>query len=520
MSSVRLYETASKMWEISCVDLGDLTSLEDGARVTGATNFPTSKRGPSAWEGTPAGGNLATLQGDNVNELKLYTDSSLPNDSFIRLDGQDMRYGGYVYVNNMTAGAAMYINFSEQPKSDCYLATATISGVRYLGFLIIRNYPNTDLDRSWGFYYNDSAHQLYVDLNLTQPGEPGFVPSGNKGHRPTGGGTDSGWKPVYPGDNLTQPGAPDESVASAAGSGFLTAYKISSNNLRLLGEALFGGLLTKLANIFVDPLDSIVSLQVFPCEPTVGSSEYIKLFNYSCKRDVLGVDTSAPPLTKQFKVFNFGTLSVAEMWNSFLDYDATSFELYLPFIGSVDIPVGEVMNGSINVQYTVDFYTGMCVANVLCTKTLTLSDDTSVSQQCQHSYMGNCSVQIPLHRESYASFVGALANAAASGLRAPVSLVQSALSGAFKPNIETKGTISANAGYCSILYPYITITRPVTAMPASYQEVMGFPCYVADKLGECQDLCVCDNIDLSGLSGATDSEMDRIRQMCKDGVYV
>lgn len=515
MSSVTLYETASKMLEMTVTNLGDLSGYGteyEGWMLVQQGSYPYLKSASGAPPASPAGA-LNSIQPEG-SELKLYTSSDLPANSWVRLwnpvgTSQYQMFGDY-----SDTACAIYWN---GPIVNYYLAVATVNGVAYLGVLAVR----TDDVTCWGFFYSESAHQLYVNANISRfPGEPGFEPAGNKGHRPTGGGIDSGWKPVYPGDNLTQPGAPDESVASAAGSGFLTAYKISSNNLRLLGEALFGGLLTKLANIFVDPLDSIVSLQVFPCEPTVGSSEYIKLFNYSCKRDVLGVDTSAPPLTKQFKVFNFGTLSVAEMWNSFLDYDATSFELYLPFIGSVDIPVGEVMNGSINVQYTVDFFTGMCVANVLCTKTLTLSDGSSVSQQCQHSYMGNCSVQIPLHRESYASFVGALANAAASGLRAPVSLVQSALSGAFKPNIETKGTISANAGYCSILYPYITITRPVTAMPASYQEVVGFPCYVADKLSECQDLCVCDNIDLSGLAGATDSEMDRIRQMCKDGVYV
>ena len=513
MSSVTFYETATKMWSLTLNNLGDLTSYGEGFpgyALTNSGNFPYLKSDEGACPFSPSG--ALTSITSTGSTLKLYTSSSLPNDSWLEFS-QHLSDNSY---NVFSDYAGVFVECNREACS-YYLAVASISGVAYLGLLVIRGGDW----QGWGFMYAPSGHTLYENANISKsPGEPGFVPAGNKGHHPTGGGIDSGWKPVYPGDNLTQPGAPDESVASAAGSGFLTAYKISSGNLALLGKALFGGLITKLQNIFMDPMDSIISLQVFPCEPTVGASEYIKLFNYSCVVDVLGVNTSAPPLTKQFRVFDFGTLSVAEMWNSFLDYDATSFELYLPFIGSVDIPVGEVMDGSINVQYTVDFFTGMCVANVLCTKTLTLSDGTSVTQKCQHSYMGNCSVQIPLHRESYASFVGALANAAASGLRAPVSLVQSALSGAFKPNIETKGTISANAGYCSILYPYITITRPVTAMPASYQEVVGFPCYVADKLSECQDLCVCDNIDLSGLAGATDSEMDRIRQMCKDGVYV
>ena len=254
-------------------------------------------------------------------------------------------------------------------------------------------------------------------------------------------------------------------------------------------------------------------------------SEAIKVLKYTCISADLGADSVGNKLSKQFKVYDFGTLSVAEMWHSFLDYDASSFSLYLPFIGSVDIPVGEVMNGSVNVQYTVDFITGMCVANVLCTKNVELSSGDVVTQYAQHSYMGNCSVQIPLNSVSYGNIVGSLAQAASVGLKAGItgfvaSAATSAIQGGFKPTIETKGTINANAGFCSILKPYITVTRPIPAESENYQEVLGYPSYIEGTLGDYADLCVCDNIDLSGLSGATDSEIDRIKQLCKEGVYV
>lgn len=357
-------------------------------------------------------------------------------------------------------------------------------------------------------------------------GDSGFKPIGDHPSKTIGGGDTSGVSPTYPTDIISQPGAPDESEASVVGSGFLRMYKITKADLAKVGECLWGStFLTSIANLFINPLDAICSLNVFPCRPNVGSLEAIKLLGHTCTTADLGTNANGYPLSNQFKTIDFGTLSVAEMWQSFLDYEATSFELYLPFIGSVDIDVSEVMGGSINVQYTVDFLTGMCVANVLCTKSTYLSNDTYAPQYSQHTYQGNCAVQIPLSNVSYGSMIGALIQAGCSGLTSGpggmvASLGESALSGAFKPSVTSKGTISANAGFCSILYPYICVTRPITAESASYQEVMGYPSYIDTKLATCEGLCVCDGIDLDGIPYATDNECKRIEQMCKEGIYI
>lgn len=421
--------------------------------------------------------------------------------------------GNIKTAQNIGAGAG------DITQSICCLVAFQDEDKYYFGFVVVaRNGCTIVIDKT----FTDNNSGVTVKASS---GEKGFRPIESITKNTIGGGTTSGAIPGYSTDVLTQPGAPNESVASAIGSGFINVYKLDTNNLVRLGKCLFDGLIAKLTNIFMNPMDSIVSLQVFPCTPDLGATEYIKVLQYTCIAADLSEDSQGTKLSNQFKVFDFGTLYVAEMWNSFLDYDATSFELYLPFIGAVDISVGEVMNGSINVQYTVDFLTGMCVANVLCTKTTTLSSGATAPQYSQHSFMGNCSVTIPLHNESWANIVGSLAQAASAGLRGGVgaaagSLAMSAISGGFKPNIETKGTVNSNAGFCAILQPYITVNRPITAESYNYQEVIGYPSYITATLGECEDLCVCDDIDLSGVTGATDSEIEKIRSICRDGIYI
>lgn len=358
------------------------------------------------------------------------------------------------------------------------------------------------------------------------PGEKGFAPTNDVIHTPRGGGEVSHKKPGYTTDTIPFPGEPDETKASAVGSGFINAYDITEGNLANLGKVLYHpDFLAGIANFFINPLDGVVSLNVFPYTPHIGSSEYVKLLKYYCKSEYFGVDVTAAPLTKQFRTVQMGTVYIPEEWNSFLDYDATSASLYLPFIGEVSLDISEIMGGSVSIEYTIDFFTGMCVANVSCTRGFNLDEGFHVNSNAIHSYQGNCAVNIPLSATDYGSLVGSLIGAASAGLSTGIagavgSLVSSGVSGGFKPTVTTKGSIGANAGFCGVLYPYIIITRPVTAIPENYQTVHGFPSYVKNTLGEYQDLCICYDIDLSNINDATENELNEIRQLCREGVYV
>lgn len=412
-----------------------------------------------------------------------------------------------------------------------YLAMALVNSIYRLGFYIEKG-------STWAFGYGLTSDHALNKIAETLVKDPS---AGGKGFHPTGSRTKHiipgiGGRgkipsdyPIYKTDIVTQPDAPDESVASAAGSGFIRAYKVDSGNLANFGRCLYSQtLLDYLGGLraFVNPMDGVISLNVFPYNPSVGGSEAIKILNHSCTTHDLGKNANGSPLSSQFKQVDFGTLNVNEEWGSFLDYANTSAELYLPFIGKVDIDVTEVMNGTINVKYTIDFFTGLCVANVLCTKTLELPDGRVITGYSQHSYQGNCAVNIPLTSNDYGAMVGSLMNACSQGLRtgnaasAIISLGGEALSGGLRPNVSTKGSITANAGFCSVLYPYVTLTRPISAEPWSYQEVVGYPSFIDEYLGECEGYCECIGIDLDGIPYATDNEYKRIEQMCLEGVYI
>lgn len=422
------------------------------------------------------------------------------------------------------------------------LALETTSGLGDFVFgdvEIVQLQAGTRVNYEIHIYFNVEINGVNWGMPDFTPGDKGFRPTGDftKPNRPGVGGRGATGKidPDYKADQIFQPGRPDESVASAIGSGFINCYKIDTANLQNVGKCLYSEtIFDAIKTLTINPLDFIVSLMVFPCSPDVGSSEEIKLGGWRCMasqtpgdpRPGLGTDAFGNKLSHQFKTFSFGSLSIPENWGSFLDYANTDIELYLPFIGSVNIDPSECMGGTINVEYTIDFFTGMCVANVLCSRpNAILPSGKALSYvQAQHSYQGNCAIQIPLSAVSYGSMIGSLINACCKTVADPVagaiSFAGDLANGAFKPNVSTKGNIVANSGFCSVLYPYVRITRPITAYPESYQDIIGFPSYINTTLSQCNDLCVCEDIDLEGIVGATDSELERIRQLCLEGVRV
>ena len=416
--------------------------------------------------------------------------------SIVAFDTKSTEYGGYVF-GMIGVNAQFSIN------------AGTGSTTIYVGWDTNIN-PNTLNGSGWD----------------PSEGQKGFKPIGDRVKEKViggGGSGQSGHTPKYQTDNIAQPGAPDESAASAANLGFINVYKVDATNLNKVGQMLYNPVFRVLFGGFSDPIDGIISLNIFPCSPDVGIASTIGALGYSLASTALGVTAQGNKITHQFKTFDFGSVTISEEWESFLDYDATSVTLFLPFIGEVELPADEVMNASVNVQYTIDFFTGMCVANVLITKNVFLVSNRTVSHKTQHSYQGNCAINLPLTAVNYGSMIGSFVNAASSGLRtglagAATALASDALSGNFKPTITTKGTLSANAGYCGILYPYIIVTRPITTEPDSYQEVVGYPSYIATTIGACDGLCVCEDIELEGLNGATASELARIKQLCKEGV--
>lgn len=331
----------------------------------------------------------------------------------------------------------------------------------------------------------------------------------------------------FEGDEIELPGAPDETVSGVLASGFLNIYRPSDTQLQAFGAALWTNLFNtkwydkdNVANLILnavsDPINFIVGLFMLPVSPDVGASSGIFLGG-------INVNTvSAPKVSSQFKTINFGTMNIEELYGNYLDYSHSQLSIYLPYVGVADIDVQEVNGGSITLQYTIDCFTGACVANVKCVKYTKTPWGKTYRNSTVHSYTGNVAIQLPISAGSFDTMLSGLINVGLGlGMNQPAKALQGVgdMINGMAGDVTTRGSLSSNTGKCCYQTPYLMFTRPIESRPANLGKLHGYSAGVGGALGSFHGYVECSDIKLDGII-ATDAELNELRQLCIDGIYI
>lgn len=271
--------------------------------------------------------------------------------------------------------------------------------------------------------------------------------------------------------------------------------------------------------MYTNPLDGIITLHWMPVNTssTVIGSITIGNFSTSVATDVI---------TNQYVEYSLGSLTVPEYWGNYLDYDATRLQLFLPYVGSVNLNPDEVMRKDLRIKYNIDLLTGTCVAIVY------TYNDTII-----FTGSGNMAVELPLSSVTFANTTSAFLSAssglassalmmsmAASPGALPAVMASSAVSTAVsimnaKPNYSKSGYVGSCAGAMSTQYAYLLISRPAQCVPQNNNEFSGYPLYSTVQLSTCSGFTKVDQINLSNCT-ATDNEKNMIVNILKEGVLI
>ena len=366
------------------------------------------------------------------------------------------------------------------------------------------------------YRYNASTATRYVSDYFTgnppvpspiQPTDP-YAAGGNS--EPGGGEGDFDGTS----DSIDIPPLP---TVSAVDAGFITLFNPTLAELKSLSSYMWSGLfdVATFRKLFADPMDAILGLSLVPVAVPNGSSTEVTVGNIPT-----GIFMTLA--ASQYVEIDCGTLNVNEYWGAYLDYEPyTRAELYLPYIGMHAISVDDIMGKAVSIKYHVDVLSGACVAYVKC------------GDSVLYSYVGQCSMQIPLTSTNWASAISATLNLAGSigmtiasgGLSAPVTaasvvgVASSAASAAnqIKPSIQRSGAMAGTGGYMANQKPYIILTRPRQCLPADQNKILGYPSFVTMDLSELEGYTQIAEIHLSGIP-ATSSELAEIESLLKEGV--
>lgn len=316
--------------------------------------------------------------------------------------------------------------------------------------------------------------------------------------------------PPDTGDGDTPPVVPPSGSASS----LYAIYNPTLSQINSFGAWLWSdNFVDQIKKLFNDPMQAIIGLHKVYAMPITGGSQTIKV-------GYLDSGVSARVVSNQYTTIDCGTVRLSEQFHNVFDYSPyTEVNLYLPFIGIVNINVSDVMRSSIHIVYHVDVLSGACLAEVKVTR------DSAGGTLYQ--YAGNASVTLPISSGSYMGIVSAVAGVAggiagtiASG-GAALPLLASSAGAMFNAHtrVEHSGGFSGNAGAMGGKIPYLIISRPQTEIADGFENYIGYPSNFTATIGSCTGFIKVIECHVENAT-ATNSELAEINTMLQEGVIV
>lgn len=274
--------------------------------------------------------------------------------------------------------------------------------------------------------------------------------------------------------------------------------------------------------------------------PTTGSAPFTI---YGVKPQYSGADISLPVVSGNPDA-SFGPYQISRKFNDFRDYAPyTRVSIYLPYCGWCDLP-SHVVGKQVSVKYFTDIIAATCKATVFCGNNI-------VAEAA-----GVIGLDIPFVADN----VGAKMQAVTAGMIAALgggiqlgagigtmvstrsgSGAKSALSGASQYlsgysqmamafNENTTEISGKNGDGCCLSGAtniIIKIVRPKKGaytdspyVPPGYGHNVGFVSQKQVKVSSVSGLLIADNVDTSGISGATEAERAEIKRVLETGLIV
>lgn len=571
MAIVNLYETATKMWAIGLVDLGDISNWTPDSTIgcTQAMGNGMYGYGNTNFSGRPAGTPFNKINYETTAGITLYANSSLQ--SYISLGfygsgdasgyiSHSCHYSGVIYNPMFNVSYGDWFRYI----SDSYLAIAKINGGLRIGFLICSNAPNTPTAACFVTEDNWSEHFL-EEVKIIDTSNPYY----EGGYSKPDGGDPQKQNWTEDSDFVKEDAMPDEEFYGAIATGLVTLFHPTKEQLRRLASVLWADSFWNFVQNAIQNIgDLFISLGMMPFYITGGDNVEVTWFNYAVTGATSKTDIYLRLCENQFMEFDMGSIALDGSddrifaTDSVLDYSPYSkLGIFLPFIGYQELDIDECRGQILYLKYRVDVLSGTCVALI---SLRPLGEDPQNSRTI-YQFTGNCLTQLPLTAVDAQTMItnavnlgislvgvgtaGAIASAgdavtaelqtrenhpisAAQGdLRhkqgvASVASAGGSLASAtvnavmgMKPDFKHSGAIGASSSLLSVKQPYLFLTTPRQSMPEGYNKVCGFPCNIYGNIGDFEGFTVVEDVRLNGLV-ATSPEVEEIYYLLKKGIII
>lgn len=352
---------------------------------------------------------------------------------------------------------------------------------------------------------------------------------------------------------------------------FTTKYVLNYGQLDSIAHDFYNALKTKpeeltytdfSSSLFLtnNAIDTIISCKYFPFQLPMTGGENVKMGNYTIK---VGNEPLIAPITsRKVVVYEFSCGSCFGEFGDFRDYEPyTTYELKIPFCGSVRLNTAECVGKTISVSLAVDIETGSCTGFVYANDELVESVSGScgvdiaisgIQQSTLDSQIFNASIN---QRQAKTNAVFSVAKSVinvgsnAYGLskaKTPLSIVQgishtansvtnsmqdisNSMYSLQRANYELshvqipyKCVGGVGSGVCLSESKECVLIKETPVMLSDYNsevygKTTGFACCMNGTLSTFSGYTVCSDVDLTGIN-ATENEKSMIKQLLCTGV--
>lgn len=325
-----------------------------------------------------------------------------------------------------------------------------------------------------------------------------------------------------------------------------------------------------------DPMQQIIGLSQVPVSLSGDDNTTVQFVNSSAIYDPGVTRVVDSGVNTQISMgtpikYSLGSVDITrrmqERGEPYLDYDC-QIELYLPLIGMFSLDTQAVMGRTITAEAVLDPISGTLAAYAYVTKdgqdlpiaygSTTIGVDLPISaQQLSVSRaalkQANAQLGASLLSGALTMLAAASTGGKSSGSGAKTSTGSNGLSAAgireagsdymkasqvgnvfgdfmnwgrtirqlsYGNNTAVAGSFGGSTAQWSYPFtPYVKIIRPRYEKPSNYNHSQGVPCVQTKTVGSCTGFIQCIGVDVSGITGATDIELQAIQAALTNGVF-
>lgn len=377
------------------------------------------------------------------------------------------------------------------------------------------------------------------DVWNPNPDDPG---DGSGAGGAPGSASGGGYNPdALDGEDVGVPTLPVTDVARAK---LCNVYNITEENLGGLTNWLWSSnFFDTIIKNFSSPMENIVMLGLVPYNQFQSTSSSVVVGNVTS-------EISANKLSKTMYELDCGTIDVAMPYNSFGSFEPYSkYQLYLPYIGIVDLPSddvairkinGKMTYGQVRVIYHFDVFSGSCLAYV--------RTHSNGKWKTSGEYAGNILTTLPISQTNflqvYQTLISARASIAQAGLNTVASVLNptasvGSLAGTaggvassmadtvnsligIRPTYGRTGAMSGCHGMLGTRKPYLIKSLARIFDSALQRDNKGYVSRLGVSVGGQKGYLKArmDANRIGYIDGATEGELAEIKALLTSGIYI